>query len=66
MDFRKRLSGVVCKPPYAASGGTERSELMWLNRKNLMNREVHIRFWENAGVKLPCVTRLAKTLRLLY
>jgi len=24
LDFRRRLSGVVCKPPYAASGGNSR------------------------------------------
>jgi hypothetical protein len=27
-----------------------------------MSREAHVRFWERAGVKLPCATHLHETL----
>ena len=30
--------------------------------KSRMNREVHVRFCEDVGVKFPCVTRLAAVL----
>jgi len=29
-----------------------------LSKKSRMNREVHVRFRENARVKSPCMTRL--------
>jgi hypothetical protein len=31
-----------------------------INMKSRMNGDVHVRFRENVGVRLPCVTQLAK------
>lgn len=43
-------------PPRYFLIGVQRYE--WLDDRSRMSREVHVRFWESAGVRLSCATQL--------